>query len=143
MIRGLFKFLKSGEKPVDRFADDILGTMVWSPTEEAWHGEYGGLTYLIAYDRAATPTPALLAYAREVLGDAEGLRETIGRSMRLGEAEYPAYADEVQKLEIDTVSFFEHKRTRRMLVSLAGGRDGRAWRVEFKDQTCEGIGFDD
>jgi hypothetical protein len=88
----------------------------------------------------------VVAYAREVLGDPEYLVASIAagkerdkaRSARYGNF----YATEIDGLTIGEIHFYIHKQTRRMLIGLEGGKDYRAWRIEYVERTCEGIGFD-
>jgi hypothetical protein len=140
---GWFDFLKRGENPVERYADDVLGTMVWSPVEEAWRGECAGVSYLIAYDRTATPKRELLEYAREVLGEADTFSQSIAHELEAAAVKDTIHADEIRALTMASVSFYLHKGVRRMLVNLEGGRGPRAWRAEFRERNFEGIGYDD
>lgn len=61
-----FLFVDSGEDPVQRYEDEILGPMTWEQDDEAWKGQYAGLSYLLHYGYKATPTPARGVCARDI-----------------------------------------------------------------------------
>lgn len=137
-----FKRRKNYEDPLERYADQILGSMVWSADAEAWAGEYHGIRFLISYDCRATPTIDLVAYARKVLADPGAFLGTVERAKPAAIGENPALADEIAGLRVEAVHFYSYKTVRRIIADLAGGKRGRSWRVEFREEECEGIGFD-
>ncbi|QIF04592.1 hypothetical protein [Roseimicrobium sp. ORNL1] len=142
----LFDAFKKGEDPDNIYTDEVLGITNWSEESESWHGEYRGLKFSLDYDRLRKPTDAVVAYAREVLTDPEYLVASIAAGKERDKARFAMYggfyAAEIDGLTIGEISFYIHKQTRRMLIGLEGGRDYRAWRIEYVDRICEGIGFD-
>ncbi len=133
---------KKGEDPLPRYEDDFLGPMSWSEDDEAWAGEYGGIRYLIAYERGATPTSEALAHARMVLADPGVFLAAIERAKGTEAVERPWFSEEIAGLRIGEVYFYCSRSKRSILIDLPGGKEDRSWRVEFGEEGCEGIGFD-
>ena len=142
---GLFSNLfKKGEAPVPTFSDSKLGAMLWSEDDEAWLGEYRGRKFGLAYEGTSAPRSELIAYAHEVLDDPEWLDASIAQAKQQVIKTYPEPShDEIRSLAWGAIHFYRHKGARRIIADLEGGKDYRAWRIEYHDRQCEGIGFDD
>jgi hypothetical protein len=145
-LSNLFDVFKKGEDPDNTYTDEVLGVTTWSDEDESWHGEYRGLKFSLDYDRLKKPTEAVIAYAREVLSDPEWLLASIAAGKEKDKARFAMYggfyAVEIDGLTIGEINFYIHKGNRRMFIELEGGRDYRAWRIEYADRNHEGIGFD-
>ena len=128
--------------PLQRYEDEVLGSMIWSQVDEAWSGECNGIRYLISYNHQAVPDPKLLAYARDVLANRDIFNRAIERAKASALAANPRFAEEIAELRVDAIYFYSSRTTLGIMVDLAGGREGRSWRVEFGEDGCEGIGFD-
>jgi hypothetical protein len=141
---GFFSELfKKGEEPQHSYTDSVLGLMTWSQEDDAWFGQVRGREFSLAYERAKTPTESLLAYAREVLGDAPWLASSLAEAKERAKRECGSfYVAELDALMLGRIHFYLHKGKRRILADLEGGKDDRLWRIEFDDRICEGIGFD-
>lgn len=140
----LSDLFKNGEDPLPVFTDPLLGKMEWSKDDEAWLGARRQVKFGLAYDRKSSPAAELIAYAHQVLCGGAWMENSLAEAKQRARQEYPqAYHEEIQGLTWGTVHFYLHKGTRRIIADLEGGRDDRAWRIEYHDRECEGIGFDD
>lgn len=142
---GLFSDLfKKGEDPLPAFSDPKLGEMQWSKDDEAWLGECQNRKFGLAYEGMSTPTSELIAYAHEVLDDPAWLDASLAEAKQQAIKEYPEPShEEIKSLVWGSIHFYRHKGNRRIIADLDGGKDYRAWRIEYHDRQCEGIGFDD
>jgi hypothetical protein len=142
----------SSDDPEPIITDPVLGKMSWSDDDEAWSGSYNGFNFLISYDLKARPDETVLAYARESLNDRAWLDGSLAEAKEkhkgeIGEKNRAFYGPEMDELTWETISFGRHIRGKHqgklyIFASLASGRDYRAWRIEFVQRTCEGMGFD-
>ncbi len=133
----------AGPEPLRHLDDPVLGPLVWAEDAEAWTGHSPGFRFELAYDRLKEPSPAVVAYAREVLGAPSWLFEQLRLAKQAAQAGHPAfYAAEIEALAYDVISFSANADRRRIFATLGPGRDYRLWRIEFADRTCQGIGFD-
>jgi hypothetical protein len=141
---GLFSELfRKGEEPKHSFTDGVLGLMTWSQDDEAWFGQYSGKKFSLAYESTKTPPETLTTYAREVLSDSAWLASSLGEAKEKAKQECgDFYVAEIEALRLGRVHFYLHKGRRKIIADLDGGKDGRLWRIEYSDTTCEGIGFD-
>lgn len=142
---GLFSNLfKKGEDPLPTVSDAKLGTMQWAEDDEAWLGEYKNRKFALAYEWKSTPTSELIAYAHEVLDDSAWLDASLAEAKQQALNEFPKTShEEIKALAWGAIHFYRHKGARRIIADLDGGKDYRAWRIEYHDRQCEGIGFDD
>lgn len=139
-LKNLFR---KGEEPNKAWSDDLLGMTTWSDDDEAWHGEYQGQCFSIAYEWTTDPDPDLVAYAKEILKDHTWFEQTLEKEKIAAKAEYgDELADEIQGLSIGTIGFLIQRGQNAILASLEGGQDYRAWRIEFLGREFAGIGFD-
>ena len=144
----------SGEDPESRIADPVLGELNWSDHEEGWFGSCNGFHFSIAYDRTRVPDDGLLTYVRESLSDPTWLNSALAQAKEQYKQEFRPndrefYSAEIDELTWESLHFGRYsgggaKRRGKLfiLASLEPGRDFRAWRVEFFEHTCEGLGFD-
>jgi hypothetical protein len=142
---GLFsKLFQKSEGPLSTVTDFQLGTMQWSKDDEAWLGDYKHKKFGLAYEGKSTPTSELIAYAHEVLDDPAWLDATLAEARQQALKEYPGPLHaEIQSLSWGAIHFYRRKGVRGIIADLNGGKDYRAWRIEYRDRHCEGIGFDD
>ncbi len=123
--------------------DPILGQTEWSEDDEAWCGEFEGFRITISYEWTKEPDPGLVEYAREILRSQNWLTDCLEREKTTAKSEYgDDYSREIELLEYGTIHFMLQKKIRVILADLQKGRDFRAWRIEFQDRNCIGIGFD-
>jgi hypothetical protein len=145
---GFFKNLfEKGEDPVRTFEDPTLGHMEWSKDDDAWIGTYNGFRFALSYARKATPTPRVLAYAKDVLGDAGWLASTLEVEKKVWLSNVPPSGkEEVAGLKFGLVHFSFRREFRRetgyIIADVEGGGDNRSWRIEYHDRKCDGLGFD-
>jgi hypothetical protein len=142
---GLFSNLfKKGEDPLPAVTDPQLGPVRWSQDDEAWLGEYKGRRFGLAYEGKSAPTSELITYAHEVLDDSPWLDSSLAEAKQQAIKDYPESShEEIKSLAWGAIHFYRHKGIRRIIADLDGGKDYRAWRIEYHDRQCEGIGFDD
>lgn len=142
---GIFgNLFRKGEEPNKTWADPILGQTEWSDDAEAWCGEFGGFRFTISYERTWEPDPGLVGYAREILRSREWLVDTLIREKTTAKSEYGGdLSSEIDRLEYGTIHFMVQRKERVIFAGLGEGGDGRAWRIEFIERSCSGIGFDD
>jgi len=140
----LKKLFAKGEDPLPVVDDPQFGHMEWSEDDEAWIGAYRGLRFALAYDRKATPTAPLLAYAQEVLNDPEWLQRTLEEGKnRWASKGSPAIKAEIAALRFGLIYFSIHKhRGPYIFAILEGGGIDRSWRIEYHGRRCDGLGFD-
>jgi len=141
---GLFSSLFSrGEEPLPTCSDARLGAMEWSNDDESWVGQYQDKKFGLAYEGKCAPTSELMAYAHDVLTEPGWLDASLAAAKQQAVKEYPEPAhEEIQGLVWGAIHFYRHKGVRRIIADLEGGRNDRAWRIEYQDRKCEGIGFD-
>jgi hypothetical protein len=86
----------------------------------------------------------MIAYAREVLNDDSWLETCLENAKREALDEFDKfYHDEINALRWGFIHIHFHKGVCHILADLEVGKDYRAWRIEFRDRHCDGIGFDD
>ena len=150
---GLFsKLFAKPPEPEKSFTDPILGPMTWSDEAEAWSGHHNSFDFLIDYTQKKLPSPAILAYAREILNDPSWLQATLLEAKTKFKHDIPAkhralHNDEIDNLTWDQISFGFYRKpvngeNRRIFATLNGGHDYRCWRIEYLYRTCSGLGFD-
>lgn len=141
----LSKLFSKGEEPVANFTDPALGFMKWSEDDEAWSGECNGIKYLLSFERiSSVPVKELIDYAVGFLSDPTWVLASLEQAKQEAIEEFDDgnYEEEIKSLMIDEVHFYLYKNRRRIIAGLDGGRDFRAWKIEYEEKTCEGIGFD-
>lgn len=136
-------FFRSRPRPVKDYHDSSLGDMQWSDDDDSWRGELNGVVFYLGYDYASKPRRSLLEYAFRILSRIEFIAEAIATAKREAIGRNPKMATEIEALSLGSVSFWESEGQMRILADLEGGEFGRSWRIEFRDDNCEGIGFDD
>ena len=141
---GFFAHLfRKAEDPDTNYSDPVLGPLEWSEDDEAWLGDFNSLRFSLAYDGAPRASEQVVAYAREFLADPQWLAASLAEAKKGAKDEYaPFYDPEIDALSFGRIHFHLYKHKRRIFAELEGGRDFRAWRIEFADRHCEGIGFD-
>src|SRR5262249_39831391 len=107
-----------------------------------WKGEASAMSYIVAYEGLEAPPHDLLMYAREILANRDRFRAAVESAREPLILQQPLLAEEIAALRIGTLCFYKHKNVRRILANLDGGKGDRSWRVEFREDQCEGIGFD-
>lgn len=105
-------------------------------------GEFNGLTYGISYEGATTPSVELMEYAVSRLNPASRLLTALDREKERWIAKYIQAAVEVGQLEFDEVTFYRSNGRNWTFGILGPETDGKAWRIEFQEQECTGLGFD-
>jgi hypothetical protein len=132
-----------GPKPIDRIDDPKLGPLRWSEDDDSWVGEYGGYRIAVGYSGSAVPTPDLLAYSRNFLGQkGTTFTQNMAEARAAHAHEFRRWASEFAGLQVGTLGFGMSNRGMGCFVDLAGGEPERSWRVEFDGMKCLGFGFD-
>jgi len=139
----LSKLFDKGEAPLLSVDVAPLGQMVWSSDDEAWIGTREGVQFALGYERKATPSSNLVAYATEVLADPSWLASTLEEEKNSWASKVPtSEKSEVATLRFGLIYFSMHKNQGYIFAIVEGGRDNRSWRIEYHDRHCDGLGFD-
>lgn len=143
----LSNLFKKGEDPAKPCSDGVLGLLQWSEDDEAWLGEFRGLKFSLAYEGLKQPSDVVITYAREILSDSSWLSSTLAEAKikqikKYGRNLSELHRSEVESLSFGTICFYVYKSKRRIIADLEGGKEYRAWRIEYSDRQCDGIGFD-
>jgi hypothetical protein len=142
-MRVFEKLFGKDEVPVSIIDDPMLGRLTWSKEDEAWIGTHRGISIALDYERKATPTSAVLDFARDALSDPEWLLRSLEDEKRKWISRVPPSAkDELASLRLGLVSFSVRKGQRFIFGVVEGGGDERSWRTMYRDGKCEGLGFD-
>lgn len=139
---GLLSLFGVGEKPTPSLTNEALGSMTWTKDENGWAGSFNGLAYVLSYEKKEVPNPDMLAYAVRVLRNRDWLVQTLEQEKRSWIAKYPDNAAEIETLQFGTISFYRHKDAFHIFASLNPEVGDRAWRIEYKNDQCMGLGFD-
>ena len=116
--------------------------MNFSDDDEAWVGFLNGITLYISYTMQPEPEPLLLEYGISLAQDGVWIEAEIERSADQYVSKNPSYKSEVRGLAVGAIRVHRRKGVNVAVIDLTGGRDYRAWRIEFSERTCEGMGFD-
>lgn len=119
-----------------------LGGLRWSQEDEGWVGETNELAFCLSHEGGSEPTAELLAYAESLLSPPTPLLDGLHSEQKKWLAKYPNNAPEIESLKYDHVTFYRHKGKNRVFAMLGPETDGRAWRIEFQEHKCTGLGFD-
>lgn len=110
----------------------VLGELRWSDDDEAWHGKYANYAFQLGCNYKAEPGYGLAEFAVSVM-------KTDHLQLNLDQANIDSlatleelYWDEISGLTLGEIMFYEFKQDYNILADLVGGRDGRAWMLEFK-----------
>ena len=141
-LRFLSKIFSQPPDPVAMCHHDLLGQMRYVEDDEAWLGWLDGIAVSVTYTGQSQPARSLIDYGVSLAQDQGWLTAEIQRQSEQYIAQKPFYADEVRELTIGVISVYENKGVNKALIQLKGGHDYRAWRIEFTEQSCNGIGFD-
>jgi hypothetical protein len=138
------KLFEKGEDPLPVFNDPELGRMEWSQDDEAWTGSYRGLQFALSYSREASPSSAVLSYAKEVLNDPDWLNRTLQEEKdRWSSKVPPNVKPELAELRFGVLYFSIHKRRGPIIFAIVdGGKGYRCWRIEYHGRECDGMGLD-
>lgn len=120
----------------------ILGSLTWTEAEDGWVGQHTGFQIVLAHENRTHPPVPLLAYAVEALRQPHRFREALEAAVANCAPHYRPFQQEMAELRYDTLYFSVGKHGRRLFATLTPGREYRAWRLEFRDLVCDGIGFD-
>lgn len=119
-----------------------LGSLRWSQEEKEWAGEADGLAFCLSHEGGSEPTAELLAYAESLLFPPTLLLDGLHSERKKWLARYPNKASEIDLLKYEHITFYRQKGKNRVFAMLGPETDGRAWRVEFQEHRCTGLGFD-
>ena len=140
---GILSFLGRSKNAVPLLEHPALGKLAWSSEEREWQGSHNGLVFSLSYEGGPEPSSELLAYAQQFLQPESLLGASLEREKQQWIHWYPNSAAEVAVLQFEHITFYRHKGKLRIFASLKPeGERGRAWRIEFGEVTCEGLGFD-
>jgi len=134
--------LKRKPSPAASVSHPGLGKLVWSREDNGWAGALGDLAFCLSSEGEPEPSLALLAYAESLLCPPTPLMDGLQREKSRWLAEYQDNAAEVEFLVYGQVTFHRHKGRNRVFATLDPEINDRAWRLEFKEHTCVGLGFD-
>ena len=128
--------------PLDALSHPVLGVLRWSSPEKGWVGETSGLPFCLSHHGTPEPTGELLAYAETMLSPPTPLLEGLRHEKHSWLTKYPRNTAEVAALNYVQVTFYRHKEKNQVFATLGPDTDGRAWRIEFQENRCMGLGFD-
>ena len=144
-FKKIAKFLfDPGATPSPEWSHPRLGNAKWIEDAEGWEGQIEGLRYLLCYERKSSdPIPKLVDYALELLSSEFDLISRVAHVCHEAKSDFePFYHREIDKLRVEGVSIFWAGKIGKAIVSLDGGQDYRAWRVELAGTQIGGLGFD-
>lgn len=142
---GILDILFGNKVEIIEKIDDLkLGSLLWNEDEESWQGNFKGYLFLISLEKEKSePTSEILNYAYHILANTEILKTGLESEKLKYLARYPKDFMEVETLKYESVSFYRYKsKENRIIASLTSSSEYRAWRIEFSNETCEGLGFD-
>ena len=133
-----------GRKPVPlaTMLHPTLGPLRWSSEEKGWIGRTNELTFCLSHEGDSEPSRELLAYALSLLSPPRPLLEGLQHAKSTWLAKYPRNASEIESLTYEQVTLYRRKGKNRVFAMLDPETDGRAWRIEFQEHRCTGLGFD-
>lgn len=134
--------LFSPPEPRPTYHHDVLGDMNFSEDDEAWAALLNGITLFIAYTAQSEPDPVLIEYGISLVKERAWLESEIESAAHQFALRDAFYQNEVRGLKIGGIYVDRRKGINSALVDLTGGRDYRAWRLEFTERICMGMGFD-
>ncbi len=128
----------------DTIDDPILGKLSWDEDEESWRGNYLGYEILLALESGmSAPSDELRLYAIDILNSDGFLARELDSVKQSYIADILESEDEVTRLDYVDINFYRYKsKYNRIIASLGPGENYRAWRIEFGEKSCEGLGFD-
>lgn len=142
---GIRSFLFGDKTKIrDEILDPELGRLVWVEDDESWKGTYSGMEFLLAFENGKdSPSQEVCDYALSVLAAPSILMDALEAEKRKYISKYPSSEKEVVALQYEVINFYRYKsRANRIIASLGLGENYRAWRIEFAENVCEGLGFD-
>jgi len=139
---GILDFFRRGERPEAVVLDPQLGDLRWSEQDEGWLGSFNGFSFSLAYEKVSRPAQQLVAYALRLMQKREWLTQTLEAEKEKWKREYPAQAAEIDALEFDHLGFYRYKSANQVFANLTPESDDRCWRIEYKEDTCMGLGYD-
>ena len=142
---GIRSFLFGDKTKIrNEILDPELGRLIWVKDDESWKGTYSGMEFLLAFENGKdSPSQEVRNYALSVLSSTSILEDALEAEKRKYIAKYPNSEKEVAALRYEVVNFYRYKsRANRIIASLGPGENFRAWRIEFAENVCEGLGFD-
>jgi len=142
----LTKFLQSlfeePPSPVKIYHHGLLGAMQYIEDDEAWSGVSNGVQVSVAYGGGSEPDSWLIEYAISLVENRAWLEAAVVEASNKYLTKHPSYTDEVRGLAIDSIHIYDNEGIRSAFIELKGGRDYRAWRMDFAERKCYGLGFD-
>lgn len=137
---------KKRQEPLREILDPVLGKLAWSDDGNGWFGLSEGLEYSLAYERAETPTPEVLCFARERVTNSEWRT----RVERLAKSKAridlpPRFHHEIEGLSLKTVAFYRHRKLPNgvmVLAQFSGGATDHFWSADYRNDEITGVGFD-
>ena len=138
----LSDWLRRSAAPEPAIRDAVVGELIWSAEHDGWSGVHDGLAFTIGFQGDATPAEDLVAYARQMITGREWLEAELARAKQAVPPHLAKFGDELQDLRFERFHFSITRGARYTFAELGPGRDYRAWRIEFTDDKCQGIGFD-
>ena len=128
--------------PEPAIQDAVVGELLWSADDDGWSGVHDGLAFTIGCLGGSRPAEDLIAYARHMITRRDWLEAELARAKHAVPPHLAKFGDELQALRFERIHFTITRGKRYTFGELGPGRDYRAWRIEFTDDKCQGIGFD-
>jgi hypothetical protein len=142
----LGRFRGSPKEPLREVVDPILGPCVPDQAERWWRAsaEVGSRKIAFTLGGDSEPDPALLAHARQIVGDLDAFERRVAEFLKgvaAGFKDADARA-EVEGLRIDDVCLFWPDRPNDGMIYFAGPSEERVWRCDYVDGRCQRLGCD-
>lgn len=141
--------------PVVQFADSVLGSLEYDSDTEAWSKTIGmnGKSIRLIVDgdwggpkiEEIVPAEHLVMWARQISENPEEFCQTlfdfVQRDTEVNSSN-AEYREEIGDLRIDTIYLGPYTKQGDAIVNLAGGKDGRHWRCDYRDKKPKSLGYD-
>ena len=146
MISKLFDRLRRSKEPLREIVDPVLGLCVPDQAERWWRASVtlDGRQIAFLFGGDFEPDPALLAHARDIVGEFDAFERRVTEFLRQEAAgiDDPYARAEIEGLQIDEVCLFWPRRPNDGMIYFTGPSDDRLWRCDYVDRACRDLGFD-
>ena len=126
------------------FQDEVLGSVVWDPEEEAWVTCVPQPPFRILLAGEGRPDPRLVSHARDIFSSPDKLTTAVTLVLASAAKDLPIASTEILGLSVESVALMWPDRPDDGMVYLDGpDTDGRVWRCDYIGRQPQGLGFDD
>jgi hypothetical protein len=143
MLSALKRLIGISREPRPPVHDDVLGQLTYDPRERWWVATVSVPTQpLTFYIGGEEPTPALVAHARDIVGNFEQFQTLVREFLDVEAARFKTGAQEVRSLTIESVCLFWPKRPNDGMIYFSAPNEDRVWRCDYVGRKPVGLGFD-